>query len=209
MSSGTAVPGPPRRDREAQRRRTRRAILDATAGLLADGASPSVAEIADAAEVSRRTVYLHFPTLDQLLLDAIVGSLSTPVDEALAAAPEDDVHARLTALVEGVTATMGSSLALGRRLIALTVQEPDRADGSPRRGYRRVAWIESALAPVRDRLAPDAFADLVSALAVVVGWEAFIVLTDVRGLGPDEAGAACGRTARRLLDAALTDAGEG
>ncbi len=199
MSPGSTVGG-----RESQRRRTRGAILDATARLLVDGASPSVGEIAEAAEVSRRTVYLHFPSLDQLLLDAIVGTLSTPVDEALARAPADDVHARLAALVDGVTATMGSSLALGRRLIALTVQEPDREDGAPRRGYRRVAWLEAALEPVRERLGPDAFADLVSALAVVVGWEAFIVLTDVRGLGPDEAGACTRRSAARLLDAALS-----
>jgi AcrR family transcriptional regulator len=192
--------------RDAQRRRTRRAILDTTARLLAEGASPSVGEIADAAEVSRRTVYLHFPTLDQLLLDAIVGTISVPVDEALAAAPDDDVHARLTALVDGVTATMGSSLALGRRLIALTVTETGREEGAPRRGHRRVGWIESALAPVRGRLGPEAFDDLVSALAVVVGWEAFIVLTDVRGLDPDAAGACSRRAAHRLLDAALAAA---
>ncbi|NMO88742.1 TetR/AcrR family transcriptional regulator [Actinomycetospora sp. TBRC 11914] len=195
--------------RDAQRRRTRRAILDAAARLLAEGASPSVGEIADAAEVSRRTVYLHFPTLDQLVLDAVVGTLSTSVDEALAAAPDDDVHARLAALVDGVTATMGSSLALGRRLIALTVAETGREEGAPRRGHRRVAWIESALEPVRDRLGREAFADLVSALAVVVGWEAFIVLTDVRGLGPDEAGAVSRRAAHRLFDAALADAAGG
>ena len=192
--------------REAQRRRTRRAILDATARLLDGGASPSVGEIADAAEVSRRTVYLHFPSLDQLLLDAIVGSLSAPVDEALARAPADDVHARVAALVDGVTATMGSSLALGRRLIALTVLEPDREDGAPRRGYRRTGWIEAALEPVRGRLGAEAFADLVSAVAVVVGWEAFIVLTDVRGLDPDEAGACTQRSAAWLLDAALAEA---
>ena len=189
--------------REAQRRRTRRAILDATARLLGDGTSPSVGEIADAAEVSRRTVYLHFPSLDQLVLDAIVGTVSAPVDEALARAPADDVHARVAALVDGVTATMGSSLALGRRLIALTVQEPEREDGAPRRGYRRVGWIETALSPARGRLGPEAFADLVSALAVVVGWEAFIVLTDVRGLDPEEAAASMRRSAAWLLDAAL------
>jgi AcrR family transcriptional regulator len=201
MSPGSTVAG-----RESQRRRTRRAILDAAARLLADGGSPSVGEIADAAEVSRRTVYLHFGSLDQLVLDAIVGTVSAPVDEALAAAPPDDVHARLTALVDGVTATMGASLALGRRLIALTVTGPGPDDGAPRRGYRRVAWLESALEPVRDRLGPEGFDDLVSALAVVVGWEAFIVLTDVRGLDPDAAGACSRRAAHRLLDAALAEA---
>jgi hypothetical protein len=60
---------------------------------------------------------------------------------------------------------------------------------------------------VRGRLGPEAFTDLVSALAVVVGWEAFIVLTDVRGLGPEEAGACTRRSAAWLLDAALAESG--
>ena len=42
--------------RVAQRRRTRRAILDAAARLLQAGTEPSVNEIAAAADVSRRTV---------------------------------------------------------------------------------------------------------------------------------------------------------
>ena len=49
-----------------QRRRTRAAIVAATAELVQAGATPSVGEIADAADVSRRTVYTYFPTLEQL-----------------------------------------------------------------------------------------------------------------------------------------------
>src|SRR6476660_10069917 len=70
--------------RPGQRRRTRKAIVDATAELLATGSTPTVAEIADAAEVSRRTVYLYFPTLEQLLIDATLGALSqTEVDQVI------------------------------------------------------------------------------------------------------------------------------
>ena len=47
--------GPPTRERVAQRRRTRRAIIDATTALLERGATPSINEIAEAAEVSRRS----------------------------------------------------------------------------------------------------------------------------------------------------------
>src|SRR4051812_8433289 len=81
---------------------------------------------------------------------------------------------------------------------------------SPRTGHAHAVpeWIETALEPVRGRLGPDTFADLVSALAVVVGWEAFIVLTDVRGLDPEEAGACTRRSAAWLLDAALTESGD-
>ena len=62
--------------RPAQRRRTRTAILDATMKLLRDGHTPTLDEIAAAADVSRRTIYMHFPTLDQLLLDASMGALA-------------------------------------------------------------------------------------------------------------------------------------
>ena len=63
-------------ERPAQRRRTRKAIVDATIALLARGTTPSVTDVAAAADVSRRTIYLYFPKFDQLLLDATIGALS-------------------------------------------------------------------------------------------------------------------------------------
>src|ERR1051325_3197559 len=56
--------------RPAQRLRTRKAIVAAAADLLARGATPSVGAVASAAEVSRRTGYMYFPPLEQLLIDA-------------------------------------------------------------------------------------------------------------------------------------------
>ena len=196
----TAAPGA---GRVAQRRRTRRAIVEATSALLASGATPSVNDIASAADVSRRTVYLHFPTLDQLILDATVGAMSTDVDEVLAGMASDDPRARLRALVEALVAGMAESLPLGRRMIKLTVDSPRLEDGGPRRGYRRVEWIELALEPARARLAGDRFDRLVSSLAMVIGWEGFIVLTDVRGLSPDAIGEVVTDAALALLNAAL------
>jgi AcrR family transcriptional regulator len=196
----TAAPGT---GRVAQRRRTRRAIVEATSALLAHGATPSVNEIATAADVSRRTVYLHFPTLDQLILDATIGAMNTDVDEVLARMTSDDPHARLRALVEALVAGMAESLPLGRRMIKLTVDSPRLEAGGPRRGYRRIGWIELALEPVRSRLAEDRFDRLVSSLAMVIGWEGFIVLTDVRGLAPEAVGEVVTDAALALLDAAL------
>jgi hypothetical protein len=43
----------------------------------------------------------------------------------------------------------------------------------------------------------------------VIGWEAFIVLLDVRGLTPDRARAVTLRTAQAILDAALAEPAEG
>src|SRR3954470_5871126 len=84
-------------ERPAQRRRTRKAIVDAAIALLARGQTPSVADVAAAADVSRRTVYMYFPTFDQLLVDATVGALSgASVERAMEAADgEDDVEERV------------------------------------------------------------------------------------------------------------------
>lgn len=190
--------------RPAQRRRTRRAILDATAELLRTGAEPSVNEIAAAADVSRRTVYLYYPTLDQLVLDATLGTLNVDVDAALAAQTSTDPRERVRTLVGELFTSMERSLPLGRKLIKLTIDAPAPAEGRPRRGHRRIGWIEWAVEPCRDRLSRKEHEDLVSALALVIGWEAFIVLLDVRGLTPRAAKALTLRAAEAILDAALT-----
>jgi len=194
--------------RAAQRRRTRRAIVEATSRLLAAGGDPSINEIAAAADVSRRTIYTYFPTLDQLLLDATIGAMNVDVQAAIDASGEPDVRARVAALVAVLSDGMADSLPLGRKLVKLTVDAPSAGDG-PRRGYRRVGWIEQALEPIRPRLGPDRFEQLVSALAVVIGWEAFIVLFDVRGLSADQARETLTGAAITLVDAALAQAGTG
>jgi hypothetical protein len=50
----------------------------------------------------------------------------------------------------------------------------------------------------------QAHSDLVSALTLVIGWEAFIALLDVRGLTPARAKAVTLRAAHAVLDAAIT-----
>jgi len=192
--------------RAAQRRRTRRAIVEATSRLLAAGADPSINEIAAAADVSRRTIYTYFPTLDQLLLDATVGAMNLDVETAIDEAGEPDARARVATLIALLSDGMASSLPLGRKLIKLTVDAPPSGAG-PKRGYRRIGWIEQALEPVRPQLGPDRFEQLVSALAVVIGWEAFVVLFDVRGLTADQAREILTGAALTLLDAALAEAG--
>lgn len=201
-SSGTGA------GRERQRRRTRAAIVAATAELLRAGQTPSVNEVAEAAEVSRRTVYQYFPSLEQLLLDATVGLLSqASVDEVVDATDSTgDPAARVAAMVHAFVAMSADTLPLGRALIRLTVDGPPPPGGSPRRGYRRVQWLERALEPVRADLDPAAFERLVSALALVVGWEALVVLQDLRGLPPDDQEDVTTWAARALVRVALEEA---
>jgi AcrR family transcriptional regulator len=198
--------------RYRQRRRTRAAIVAATGELLQAGATPSVGEIADAADVSRRTVYTYFPTLEQLLLDATLGLLSqAAVDDAIDAADAATVDGagdpvqRVEAMIRAFASISADTLPLGRSLIRLTVDAPRDDPSAPKRGYRRIGWLERALEPLRDRLDDDGFERLVSALAMVVGWEAEIVLQDLRGLAPDEELAVTLWSARALVRAALEE----
>ncbi len=189
--------------RAAQRRRTHKAIVDAASRLLAAGADPSINEIAAAADVSRRTIYTYFPTLDQLLLDAAAGAMDTNVEDAMDAVGEQDARARIAAMIQVLSNGMADTLPIGRKLIKLTVDSPPGGAG-PKRGYRRIGWIERALAPIRPQLSAGRFDQLVSALAVLIGWEAYIVLLDIRGLSVDEACVILTGAAVTLIDAALT-----
>ena len=155
---------------------------------------------------------MYYPTLDQLLLDATVGAMNTDrgvmntdVDDLLANTAETDPRARVELLVNALSETIAESLPLGRKLIKLTVDSPP-ADGAPKRGHRRVGWIEQAIAPLRAELGPSRFERLVSALALVVGWEAFIVLFDVRGLTVAQARQVSLTSALALVDAARAEA---
>jgi len=200
----SAQPGRP-----AQRRRTRKAIVDAAVRLVAAGETPSVDDVARAADVSRRTVYLYFPTLEQLLIDATAGALSiATVDAALSEeADASDPAARVDALARRLLELAPAVLPLGRQLIRLTVAGPETGEaGSPRRGYRRIEWIEQALEPLRPRLDEEQFDRLVSALALVLGWEAMVVLRDLRGLDAAEEAKTVTWAARSLVDAMLAEA---
>ena len=195
--------------REQQRRRTRRAIVAAAAELLERGEDPSVAEIAAAAEVSRRTVYLYFPTLEHLLADAALEASRGAVEPRFEAGGDADV--RLEALVRAVQQGFAETEQLGRTIIRTTVGKAaaDRSAPGPRRGYRRVEWIERALEPAREALPPDRYERLVSTLTLLIGWESMIVLQDTRGLSTDEAEDVCAGAASALLAATLADAGDG
>jgi AcrR family transcriptional regulator len=194
--------------RAAQKRRTRKAIVDAAALLLAQGRTPTITDIAAAADVARRTIYLHFPSFDQLLLDATVGALSQArIDQAIARASSanGDAAARVEAMVRALHHVGPEVERLGRALVRLTVEQA-RDAATPRRGYRRIEWIETALSPWRDRFAPAAWTRLVNALAMVIGWEALIVQRDICALDEPRGEALSVWVVRALLDAALREA---
>ena len=197
--------------RTAQKRRTRKAIVAAAAALLAKGSTPSVSDVAAAADVSRRTVYMYFPTMEQLLIDAALLSISeTTVGAALdAVEDDDDVERRVEVMARAVQGLFVATEQQGRTLLRLTVEGGgrDRKPGQPVRGYRRIEWIERAVAPLRGVLDAPRLERLISALAIVIGWESLIVARDIRALNIKQAEDVTAWAARTLVRATLEDAG--
>ncbi len=198
--------------RSGQQRRTHAALLQATSELLRAGKTPSVAEAAEAADVSRRTAYRYFPTQEQLLTEAALETLRPGIESAFALIT-DDPEARLEAAVRAMQDQTAINERLLRTMMRLTVERGATLDeegvAQPARGRRRIDWIESALAPLRSKVAKSEFSRLVSAISLCVGAEALIVLRDIRGLDQRAAQEISVWSARALLRATLSDAKRG
>lgn len=171
--------------RPHQKQRTRKLLLETARALLEAGQHPSVTEVADAANISRRTAYRYFPTQEKLLAETALEGLRPVMDRALALTPtgndQQSLEARVDALVRNMMQLAFENEALLRTMIQQTVLEKASSE-APRRGTRRVEWIEAAIAPLRPQLGKAKYARLVSALAVCTGMEAILVLRDIRGL---------------------------
>jgi hypothetical protein len=122
------------------------------------------------------------------------------------AGPEvHDVESRVAALIDQMQSMAIRHEPLLRTMIHQTVLE--QASGVPRRGTRRIDWIESAVKPLRKRLGEKAYARLVSGLALCGGIEALLVLRDIRGLSEFDAIEVSRWAALALLRQALKELG--
>jgi AcrR family transcriptional regulator len=195
--------------RVQQTRRTRRLLLTTAATLIAAGETPSVSDVADRADVSRRTAYRYFPTQEQLLVEAALEGLRPVMESALDSAPVGetarDMEARVDALARNMQRLAVDHEALLRTMVRLTVSRPPDKQDAPR-GGRRLEWIDDALQPLRPQLGRGGYARLKSAMAVCLGIEALIVLRDLCGLSAARAEEISRWTARALLKQSLADA---
>jgi len=205
----------PSGERVQQKGRTRSALLAAAVKLVIGGAQPTVTEVADAAQVSRRTAYRYFPTQDQLLAEAALEGMRGLMTQAIEGSDgtggdPNDVEARLDRTVKAMQQSAAGNEHLLRTMIRVTVtgaHTPADRQSMPKRGYRRIEWIALALAPVRKQLGKRRYERLVSALATCMGIEALIVLRDLRGLPEGEAEEVSRWAARTLLRESLAEAG--
>src|ERR1700744_753964 len=162
MSRQSKTDQPQAGGRHRQKERTRRALLDTARALLESGGRPSVTEVADAADISRRTAFRYFPTQEKLLAESALEGLRPMMDKALALTPlgsdQQSLQTRVAALVRNMMQLAFENETLLRTMIHQTVLERNPAK-APRRGTRRMDWIETALRPLRPRLSKAKYAN--------------------------------------------------
>lgn len=185
--------------RPNQRRRTRKALLEAAARLMAQGETPTLEEIAEAALVSRATAYRYFPGLEALLIEATL-DVTTPRPEEVFGTSADPV-ARMEQVDAAFERMIAANEPAVRTMLANTVAQRAQPD-LPARQNRRSPLIEAALAPAAGEFEAQALDTLQKALALVIGTESMIVFKDVLQLDAEEAAHVRRWAIRALVEAA-------
>lgn len=190
--------------RRRQKGRTRKALIEATRELLAEGITPTVEQAAQRADIARTTAYRYFQNQSALLI-ATYPELDEP--SLLGADPPSDPYARLDIVTDRVTRQIldhEPELRANLRIaLGTDVSESDR---TPLRRGRAIRWLEDALAPLQDRLSDAKLRRVVLAIRATIGIEALVWLTDVGGLSRADAVATMRWSALALLRAALEEA---
>jgi AcrR family transcriptional regulator len=187
--------------RERQRNRTRRLLIHAAAEMVRNGQAPSIAELAEAADVARATAYRYFPTREQLLAEVSLFATGGPLElgERDAALPVPDAVARLVRQVAEWAFENETAL---RTLLRHSL---DPATGIRRPGHR-TEWIEDVLVPVREQLPAQTYARLATALTLLLGIDPIVALTDIAGASREQALDTLEWTARALVESARAEA---
>lgn len=190
------------------RARTRRLMLETATRLMQSGATPSVSEVAEAAEVSRATAYRYFPSqaaLVQAVVDEALGPILTWSSASQDAGDRvADLFRTSLPRIEEFEATFKAALKLSLDQWAQRQAGSLGAEPQFTRGHR-IDLLADALSPLRDRLPGRKLDMLAQALSMVFGVEAFVVLKDIWGLGSEETQAVARWAAAALVEAAVRE----
>lgn len=198
--------------RANQKRRTRRAIVEAGTALMAQGVTPTIARVADAAEVSRATAYRYFPTQDALLTEILdVSPPVAPVDAAVAVFSTEEPETRVTTILDlfvpAIIEHEGQYRAAVRTYLDSWFEShPAAPDPAPiLREGRRLRWIDDALASMAADLSPQTWSRLRAGLSLVISMESIFVLKDICEFTDDEVLDALQWSAAAILRAASNE----
>lgn len=167
-----------------QKLRTRRAIVQAAAALVRENRTPTVADAAERALVSRATAYRYFPSQQSLLIE-VQADASQPAITDLLADVGDDPVARVDVVARTITRMVLADEALYRNQLRIIQdlwfsRHPD--SDVPVREGRRLVWIDEAIKAATRGMTRARATRLRNALAAVIGIDAVLALRDISGL---------------------------
>jgi AcrR family transcriptional regulator len=195
--------------RNGPKARMWRLLLREAGAMLCDGETPSVAEVAARAGVSRATAYRYFPSRSKLI-NAVVEDSLGPVRRLASTTPDGrerirelfaQTFPRFKEYEPQLRAALLLSLEHGAQERAGTLAE------EPYRRGHRVKILSHAAAPLKPKLGKKGFDRLVRALSVIYGIEGYVVLRDIWGSSNREIESIVRWIADALVDTALREAG--
>ncbi len=186
-------------------------MLETATRLMQEGKTPSVSEVAEAAEVSRATAYRYFPSqaaLVHAVVDEALGPILTWQSQS------DDARQRVGELLRSSMPRIAEFEATFRAALKLSLEQAAQGEGSsdaePRftRGHR-VDLLKQALQPLRGTLPPQQVGRLAQALSLMFGVEVLIVLKDMWGLSERQAFSVAEWAALSLVEATIAGGQKG
>lgn len=188
--------------------RTHRLLLEQASVRLGRGQTMSVAEVAQQAGVSRATAYRYFPTRSKLI-SAVVDYSLGPVRQA--ASSIADGRERIDELFRQTFPRLSEyepqlRAALQVSLSDMALERAGKLVEEPYRRGHRIDILTHAAMPLKHRLGKRGFNQLVRALSVIYGIEAYVVLRDIWGARDKEIQSIARWVADALVDTALRDA---
>lgn len=188
------------------RARTMRLMLETAIGLMQDGQSPSVSDVAEAAGVSRATSYRYFPS-QAALVDAVVDAALGPI---LDWRPQStDVNERVASLMEVSLRRIGEFEATFRAALKLSLDQwAKRKAGTlgteaPFNRGHRVGLLQNVVAPLREIASEQDLDRLAKGLSLIFGIEAFVVLKDIWKMDQDDVEQIINWIAQALISAVV------
>jgi AcrR family transcriptional regulator len=183
----------------SRRERTRRAILDALAAVIAEtgGLGFTVQQVAERAGVTHRTVYNHFPTREALN-DALAEHMEDVMARDGFREPPATSSASLVPMIADAYAAFQSYEVLSRAYVMLMLASR-RPAGVAR---RRTSTFEAVIARDTSPPPPLTSRGLTAAVRMFLSTTGWHILTEQLGLSPAEAATTATWAAQTLLDAA-------
>lgn len=183
-------------------------MLQTAVGLMQEGQTPSVSEVAEAAGVSRATSYRYFPSQTALVAAVVDAALGPVLEWQPRSSRADD---RVADLLRRSLRRIGQFEATFRAALRLSLEQWSKtragtlgAEALFRRGHR-MELLSNAVEPLRGTVSDRELDRLTKGLSLVFGIEAFVVLKDMWAMEQADVEETINWVAQALIEAVTND----